>query len=81
VEEIVEAEKEILTNTPDINETDLILDTAMQLDRLKENLEDVGYYGRSVWAELLLNREILLRAINWKARLSNLKMNAYGQYY
>jgi hypothetical protein len=81
VEEIIEAENEILMNAPNSNEVDLILDIAMQLDRLKDNLEDIGYYGRSVWAELLLNREILLMAINWKARLSNMKMNAYGEYY
>jgi hypothetical protein len=65
--DILEAEKDLVRSIQPT--ADVIADTAAQLDMLEDNLEHVGYYGKAVWTELRLCKEVLMRAVNMRARL------------
>jgi hypothetical protein len=50
---------------------DPVLHAACLLDALRDNLDYIGYYGKALWNELDICREILVRAISWKAKIDN----------
>ena len=62
---------EVTTSTTDGNGDDPVLHSVCVLDALRDNLDYVGYYGRALWDELDLCREILIRAVSWKAKIDN----------
>ncbi|KDQ32609.1 hypothetical protein PLEOSDRAFT_1098609 [Pleurotus ostreatus PC15] len=55
-----------MTNYPS---DDVLVRTVSGLDALSDNLEYLGYFGKSLWGELLTYKEILVRAIRYKSRL------------
>lgn len=50
---------------------DPVLHAACLLDALRDNLDYIGYYGQALWNELDICREILVRAVSWKAKIDN----------
>ncbi|KAJ6625108.1 hypothetical protein B0H10DRAFT_1942715 [Mycena sp. CBHHK59/15] len=54
----------------DSSEDPLVATTTL-LNALKQNLEFVGYHGKSVWDELEITREVLIRALVWKSKLTS----------
>jgi hypothetical protein len=50
-------------------EEDPLFQTAARLDALRDNLCHIGYFNRTLWNELDVCRDIVLRFISWKARL------------
>ncbi|KAF9457907.1 hypothetical protein BDZ94DRAFT_1227258 [Collybia nuda] len=48
---------------------DPLFKTTSRLDALRDNLDYIGYFGRDVWNELETCREILVRAVSWKAKV------------
>ncbi|KIJ95346.1 hypothetical protein K443DRAFT_683080 [Laccaria amethystina LaAM-08-1] len=48
---------------------DSLFQTAARLDALRDNLCHIGYFNRTLWNELDVCRDIVLRSISWKARL------------
>lgn len=47
---------------------DPVVRATASLDALRDNLNFLGYYGQAVWDELEQSREILIRAVGWKAK-------------
>jgi len=50
-------------------EEDPLFQTAARLDALRDNLCHIGYFNHTLWNELDVCRDIVLRSISWKARL------------
>ena len=50
-------------------EEDPLFQTAARLDALRDNLHHIGYFNRTLWNELDIYRDIVLRSISCKARL------------
>lgn len=50
-------------------EEDPLFQTAARLDALRDNLCHIGYFNQTLWNELDICRDIVLRSISWKARL------------
>lgn len=46
-----------------------LLHTTSRLDALRDNLEHIGYFSKDLWNELETCREILVRAVSWKAMI------------
>lgn len=62
---------EISALTADESGNDPVLQAACLLDALRDNIDYIGYYGKTLWNELDVCREILLRAISWRAKIDN----------
>ena len=60
-----------LAASPENVDLDPLVHTAVLLDALRDNLEYVGFLGRGVWNELDISREILIKAMCWKARIGD----------
>ncbi|KAJ8508112.1 hypothetical protein ONZ45_g9579 [Pleurotus djamor] len=58
---------EVAASTYDDN--DVLIRTTARLDDLRDNLEYIGYFGKSLWGELVIHRDILVRAIAHKSKL------------
>ncbi|KAH7929006.1 hypothetical protein BV22DRAFT_1192374 [Leucogyrophana mollusca] len=41
----------------------------MKLNILRENLTEIGFYGRDLWVEIGVYWEVLVRAVNWQAKM------------
>jgi len=74
----VEPERSISSIAAEIGQTslesayeDAVLHTATLLDALSDNLCYVGYFGKDLWHELDLSRDILRRAITHNAKVPN----------
>ena len=65
---------EVAASTADGSGFDPVLHAVCLLDALRDNLDYIGYFGKALWNELDICREILVRAISWRA-----KVNDYGQ--
>jgi protein-tyrosine phosphatase len=50
-------------------EEDSLFHTAAHLDAVRDNLCHMGYFHHTLWNELDVGRDIVLRSISWKARL------------
>jgi len=74
----IEHERSVSSIAAEIGQTALesayeeaILHTATLLDALRDNLCHIGYFGKDLWHELDLLRDILSRAISHQAKVSN----------
>lgn len=52
---------------------DPLVRATASLNALRDNLEYLGYYGKSIWNELDVCREILIRAVSCKARVGKVE--------
>lgn len=75
---LVEPERSISSIAAEISQTALefaykeaVVHTATLLDALHDNLCHIGYFGKDLWHELDLSRDILRRAISQQAKISN----------
>jgi hypothetical protein len=62
---------EVTAFTADGSSMDPVLHAVCLLDALRDNLDYIGYYGKALWNELDVCREILVRAVSWKAKIEN----------
>lgn len=69
-QEIAEADDSIQHLSREITCPQNLFDSVVRLNALKDNLEHIGYYSSELWKELDVTWEILVRAINFKARMA-----------
>lgn len=74
----VEPERSVSSIAAEIGQTALesacegaVVHTATLLDALRDNLCHIGYFGKNLWQELDLSRDILRMAISYQAKVVN----------
>ncbi|EGO01274.1 hypothetical protein SERLA73DRAFT_179420 [Serpula lacrymans var. lacrymans S7.3] len=72
--EIAEAEDAHAVNIDGNAEGNTLVETLIRLNNLQDNLEQVGYYGKELWDEVLAVWNVLAKAVNERA-----KMDGEGQ--
>ncbi|TFK32389.1 hypothetical protein BDQ12DRAFT_739386 [Crucibulum laeve] len=68
-EEIAEAEYLSSDTIKFGSATDPLINTAAMLEALRDNMFHLGYFAKELWDELDTCRDILLRAVTYKARI------------
>ncbi|KAH7915930.1 hypothetical protein BJ138DRAFT_1140770 [Hygrophoropsis aurantiaca] len=63
------AEMDTARNGGEIDESQTLVGTMISLNILRENLQEIGYFGRDLWLEIGICWEILVRAVNWQAKM------------